>query len=306
MGFDDVLIFICVVEYYSFIQVVQSLGMQKFMVSWCIVLLEECLGVCLFNCIICKLCLIEVGQVYYECCWQIMYDFVEVEQVVMQLQQVLLGLLWIILLIEFGQMFFVSLLGDFMCQYLQIIVEVELVLCSVDLLQEGVDIVIMVGQLEDFILVVCCLFFISCWFCVSFDYLVVYGMLILVVEFVGYCVVFLFIDFQCYWLFFGDSLFCQWVLFCNNIIFVCEVVVVGVGIVVLLVLICVESVYSGCLVCLLVDVLLLVGELYVVYFLWCFQVMKVKVFFDFLISCLLVDIGCLLELEVVCLIILCF
>lgn len=153
MGLDDALIFTRVVEYHSFTQAAQSLGMQKSTVSRRIALLEERLGVRLLNRTTRKLRLTEVGQAYYERCRQIMHDFAEAEQAVMQLQQAPSGLLRITSPIEFGQMFLASLLGDFMRQYPQITAEVELASRSVDPLQEGVDIVIMVGQPEDSTLV---------------------------------------------------------------------------------------------------------------------------------------------------------
>ena len=49
MGLDDALIFTRVVEYHSFTQAAQSLGMQKSTVSRRIALLEERLGVRLFE-----------------------------------------------------------------------------------------------------------------------------------------------------------------------------------------------------------------------------------------------------------------
>ncbi len=113
MGLDDALIFTRVVEYHSFTQAAQSLGMQKSTVSRRIALLEERLGVRLLNRTTRKLRLTEVGQAYYERCRQIMHDFAEAEQAVMQLQQAPSGLLRITSPIEFGQMFLASLLGDF-------------------------------------------------------------------------------------------------------------------------------------------------------------------------------------------------
>ncbi|VFT11211.1 transcriptional regulator [Pseudomonas aeruginosa] len=93
MGLDDALIFTRVVEHHSFTQAAQSLGMQKSTVSRRIALLEERLGVRLLNRTTRKLRLTEVGQAYYERCRQIMHDFAEAEQAVMQLQQAPSGLL---------------------------------------------------------------------------------------------------------------------------------------------------------------------------------------------------------------------
>lgn len=297
MGLDDALIFTRVVEYHSFTQAAQSLGMQKSTVSRRIALLEERLGVRLLNRTTRKLRLTEVGQAYYERCRQIMHDFAEAEQAVMQLQQAPSGLLRITSPIEFGQMFLASLLGDFMRQYPQITAEVELASRSVDPLQEGVDIVIMVGQPEDSTLVARRLLSTSRWLCASPDYLAAHGTPTSVAELAGHRAVLLSTDSQRYWPLSGDSLPCQRVLSCNNITFAREAVVAGAGIAALPALICAESVHSGRLVRLLADVPLPVGELYAVYPSRRFQAMKVKAFLDFLISRLPADTGRVLEPE---------
>ena len=222
MGLDDALIFTRVVEYHSFTQAAQSLGMQKSTVSRRIALLEERLGVRLLNRTTRKLRLTEVGQAYYERCRQIMHDFAEAEQAVMQLQQAPSGLLRITSPIEFGQMFLASLLGDFMRQYPQITAEVELASRSVDPLQEGVDIVIMVGQPEDSTLVARRLLSTSRWLCASPDYLAAHGTPTSVAELAGHRAVLLSTDSQRYWPLSGDSLPCQRVLSCNNITFARE------------------------------------------------------------------------------------
>ncbi|MFP6516367.1 LysR family transcriptional regulator, partial [Pseudomonas aeruginosa] len=92
MGLDDALIFTRVVEYHSFTQAAQSLGMQKSTVSRRIALLEERLGVRLLNRTTRKLRLTEVGQAYYERCRQIMHDFAEADQGVKRSQQAPSGL----------------------------------------------------------------------------------------------------------------------------------------------------------------------------------------------------------------------
>jgi DNA-binding transcriptional LysR family regulator len=156
MGLDDALIFTRVVECHSFTQAAQGLGMQKSTVSRRIALLEERLGVRLLNRTTRKLRLTEVGQAYYERCRQIMLDFAEAEQAVMQLQLQPSGLLRISAPIEFGQLLLGRVLGEFMREYPQITAEVELTSRKVDPLEEAVDIAIQVGQPQDSTLNVCC------------------------------------------------------------------------------------------------------------------------------------------------------
>ncbi|HBO7459713.1 TPA: LysR family transcriptional regulator, partial [Pseudomonas aeruginosa] len=168
---------------------------------------------------------------------------------------------------------------------------------SVDPLQEGVDIVIMVGQPEDSTLVARRLLATGRWLCASPGYLAEHGTPGSVAELAGHRAVLLSTDSQRYWPLSGDSLPCQRVLSCNNITFAREAVVAGAGIAALPALICEESVRNGRLVRLLPDVPLPVGELYAVYPSRRFQAMKVKAFLDFLISRLPADSGRLLEPE---------
>ncbi len=137
MGLDDALIFTRVVDCHSFTQAASSLGMQKSTVSRRIAQLEERLGVRLLNRTTRRLRLTEVGQAYYERCRQIMLDFAEAEQAVMQLQQAPAGLLRITAPIEFGQWVLGRVMGDFMRRHPDIVAEVELASRAVDLLEEG-------------------------------------------------------------------------------------------------------------------------------------------------------------------------
>ena len=105
MGLDDALIFTRVVECHSFTSAATTLGMQKSTVSRRIAQLEERLGVRLLNRTTRKLRLTEVGQAYYERCRQIMQEFSEAEQAIMQLQREPTGLLRVSSPIEFGQLF---------------------------------------------------------------------------------------------------------------------------------------------------------------------------------------------------------
>ena len=149
MGLDDALIFTRVVECHSFTSAATTLGMQKSTVSRRLVQLEERLGVRLLNRTTRKLRLTEVGQVYYERCRQIMQEFAEAEEAIMQLQSEPTGLLRITSPIEFGQLFLGNVVGSFVRRYPAVQVEVELTTRVVDPLEEGVDIAIQLGHPQD-------------------------------------------------------------------------------------------------------------------------------------------------------------
>lgn len=295
MGLDDALIFTRVVECHSFTLAAQGLGMQKSTVSRRIVLLEERLGVRLLNRTTRKLRLTEVGQAYYERCRQIMLDFAEAEQAVMQLQLEPSGLLRITAPIEFGQLFLGRVLGDFMRQYPQISAEVELTSRHVDPVEEGVDITILVGQPQDSTLIARKMFETSRRLYASPDYLARHGTPRTVEELAGHRAVMLPRDSSRYWPLVGENITCQSVLSCNNITFAREAVMAGAGIAGLPVMICGAAVETGQLVELLPEARLTVGELYAVYPSRRFQAMKVKTFLDFLIRSLSLSGGHLLE-----------
>ena len=286
MGLDDALIFTRVVECHSFTQAAQSLGMQKSTVSRRIALLEERLGVRLLNRTTRKLRLTEVGQAYYERCRQIMLDFAEAEQAVMQLQQAPSGLLRITAPIEFGQLFLGRVLGEFMRQYPQISAEVELTSRDVDPLEEGVDIAIQVGQPRDSTLIARKLFESRRRLCASPAYLAQHGTPRTVQELAGHRALHLPVDSPRYWPLLGENITCQRVLACNNITLAREAALAGAGIAALPVMISEAAVQDGELIELLPEARLPTGELYAVYPSRRFQAMKVKAFLDFLIASL--------------------
>lgn len=298
MGLDDALIFTRVVECHSFTQAAQALAMQKSTVSRRIALLEERLGVRLLNRTTRKLRLTEVGQAYYERCRQIMLDFAEAEQAVMQLQQEPSGLLRITAPIEFGQLFLGRVLGAFMQQYPQITAEVEITSRHVDPLEEGVDIAILIGQPQDSTLIARKLFSSGRRLCASPVYLATHGTPQTVADLANHRAILLPQDSTRYWPLVGENIPCQRVLSSNNLTFAREAALAGAGIAALPFMLSENQVQSGDLVELLPEVRLPVGEVYAVYPSRRFQAMKVKAFLDFLMRSLRLESG-LLEPAVV-------
>ena len=295
MGLDDALIFTRVVECHSFTLAAQGLGMQKSTVSRRIALLEERLGVRLLNRTTRKLRLTEVGQAYYERCRQIMLDFAEAEQAVMQLQQVPAGLLRISAPIEFGQWILGRVLGDFMRLYPEINAEVELASRHIDPVEEGVDIVISVGQPQDSSLIGRKLFETRRRLCASPEYLAQHGVPSRAEDLASHRAITLSRDPVRYWPILEQNVSCRRVLTCNNITFAREAALAGAGIAALPTMITDQEVREGHLVELLPDVDLPIGEVYAVYPSRRFQAMKVKAFLDFLMQSLPVAEGRLVE-----------
>ena len=295
MGLDDASIFTRVVECHSFTQAAQLLGMQKSTVSRRIALLEDRLGVRLLNRTTRKLRLTEVGQAYYERCRQIMIDFAEAEQAVMQLQLEPAGQLKITASIEFGQLLLGPVLGAFLSQYPQISAEVEVTSRHVDPVEEGVDIAIMVGQPQDSTLIARKLLETPRRLYASPAYLATYGHPQKSTDLLGHRAIMLGMDNARYWPLLGEHLSCQCVLACNNVTLAREVAIGGAGIAALPYVICSDAVARGELVELLPEAKLASGELFAVYPSRRFQAMKVRAFLDFIIQQIETDEGGLLE-----------
>jgi len=294
MGLDDALIFTRVVECHSFTQAALGLAMQKSTVSRRIALLEERLGVRLLNRTTRKLRLTEVGQAYYDRCRQIMLDFAEAEQAVMQLQLQPSGLLRITASIEFGQLLLGRVLGEFMREYPEITAEVEITSRKVDPLEEAVDIAIQVGLPQDSTLIARRLLSTGRSLCASPDYLARYGTPQTVADLAQHRAILLPQDSPRYWPVQEQNIACQRVLACNNITFAREAALAGAGIAGLPYMIGREAVQSGRLVELLPQARLPTSKIYALYPSRRFQAMKVKAFLDFLISRLPVEEGPLL------------
>jgi DNA-binding transcriptional LysR family regulator len=295
MGLDDALIFTRVVECHSFTLAAQSLGMQKSTVSRRIALLEDRLGVRLLNRTTRKLRLTEVGQAYYERCRQIMLDFAEAEQAVMQLQQAPSGLLRITAPVEFGQLLLGRVLGEFMRQYPQISAEAEITSRMVDPVEEGIDIAIRVGQPQDSTLIARKLFETSRHFYACPAYLAEHGTPTQVTELLGHRAILLPQDSLRYWPLLGQNIPCVRVLSCNNVTFAREAAIAGAGIAILPHMMADEAESRGELIELLPQAQLPSSEIYAVYPSRRFQAMKVKTFLDFLMARLPISDGRLLE-----------
>lgn len=286
MGLDDALIFTRVVECHSFTSAAGTLGMQKSTVSRRIVQLEERLGVRLLNRTTRKLRLTEVGQAYYERCRQIMQEFAEAEQAIMQLQSEPTGLLRVSSPIEFGQLFLGGVVGEFMRQYPAIQVEVELTTRIVDPVEEGVDVVIHRGRPQDSSLVARPMMASPKQLFASPEYLKAHGTPQTPQDLANHRCIHTVMDNSRKWHFVEPdiSVSITPALCVNNITFAREAAVAGAGIINVPAFIADPQVEEGSLCRLLEHCTLPSSELYALYPSRRFQSMKVKAFIDFVIA----------------------
>lgn len=286
MGLDDALIFTRVVECHSFTSAALTLNMQKSTVSRRLAQLEERLGVRLLNRTTRKLRLTEVGQAYYERCRQIMQEFAEAEQAIMQLQREPTGLLRITSPIEFGQLFLGEVVGDFMREYPAIQVEVELTTRIVDPVEEGVDIAIHRGRPQDSSLVARPMMDSPRQLFASPAYLAEYGVPQSPQDLLHHRCIHTLMDDGRKWQFLEPAINVAItpVLMVNNITFAREAALASAGIINVPAFIAEPLVEQGLLCRVLEHCVLPSTELYALYPSRRFQAMKVKAFIDYMIE----------------------
>jgi DNA-binding transcriptional LysR family regulator len=149
MDLNEVLIFTKVVEAESFTGAARELGLPKSTVSRKVSQLEERLGVRLLQRTTRKLNLTDVGSAYYQRAARIVQEIEEAELAVAQMQSSPRGTLRITVPAEVASAF----LGDLIAEYLEANADVSIELTStprlVNLVEEGFDLAIRIGQLSD-------------------------------------------------------------------------------------------------------------------------------------------------------------
>ncbi len=142
-------IFVRIVETGSFSAVAREQNMLQPTVSKQMSALEQSLGVRLLNRTTRKLSLTEAGREYYERCHQILEDVQEMESDVLGFQNKPTGTLRVNTPVAFGHIHMVPLLLQFRKKYPELGVDLSLDDRYADLIQEGYDVAIRFGELED-------------------------------------------------------------------------------------------------------------------------------------------------------------
>ena len=141
--------FVAVAETESFTAAGKRLGISTAQVSRQISALEERLSAKLFYRTTRKVSVTEVGGIYYQHCRQVMDGLADAERAITNLQSTPKGKLKITAPITYGERSVAPLVNDFVTQYPEL--EVQLVLSNqqIDLIDEGFDLAIRLGQLGD-------------------------------------------------------------------------------------------------------------------------------------------------------------
>lgn len=146
---NGMVVFAAVVETGSFTSAARELGQSKSAVSKQVSKLEDRLGARLLHRTTRKLTLTDVGQAFYERCQRIVEEAEEAELAVTTMQQCPQGRLKISIPHSYGSRHIIPIAAEFMERYQDITVDASFNDRRVDLLEEGFDLAIRIGILQD-------------------------------------------------------------------------------------------------------------------------------------------------------------
>jgi LysR family transcriptional regulator, regulator for bpeEF and oprC len=142
-------IFVQVAERRSFVRAAADLGITQSGVSNAINRLEGQLGVRLLARTTRHVSLTEDGAAFFERCRQVLADLEEAEQVLREARLEPTGRLRIDMPVSFGRIKVVPLLGAFQAQYPALKLALSFTDRYVDLIEEGIDLSVRFGALQD-------------------------------------------------------------------------------------------------------------------------------------------------------------
>lgn len=149
MNFNEIAVFIQVVQSGSFTAAAKKLGMPNSTVSFKVSELENRLGVSLLQRTTRKLHITPVGQVFYENCLQGLEALRSAEEALLDTKDGPQGLLKVTAPVELGSSILPGIVSSFVQKFPKVNVEIILADRTVDLLGEGVDLAIRAGALKD-------------------------------------------------------------------------------------------------------------------------------------------------------------
>src|SRR5262245_33592554 len=142
-------IFVKVAERLSFVRAAADLAISQSGVSNAISRLEDQLGVRLLARTTRRVSLTEDGAAFYERCRQALADLAEAELVLKERQLAPRGRLRVDMAVSFGRIKVVPLMGAFQAQYPDVRLALSFTDRYVDLVEEGIDVGVRLGVLQD-------------------------------------------------------------------------------------------------------------------------------------------------------------
>lgn len=146
---DGVAVFVGVINSGSFTAAARVLGRSTSFVSKEITRLENRLGSRLLNRTTRTINLTDAGRAYYERCSQIIIDAENAERSIGQLQESPSGLLRVNAPVSFGSRYLLDHLPKFMRHFPGVDLEIEFNDRMIDVVAEGFDVVIRIGEIKD-------------------------------------------------------------------------------------------------------------------------------------------------------------
>lgn len=167
--------FVAVVESGQFSAAAERLGIGKSVISRRVSELEEYLGALLIQRTTRRLSLTDAGRAFYPRTLQLLEDLAEAEQSVSAAQHALNGRIRLAAPLSFGLLHLAPALNAFMNRHPGVILDMDFNDSQVDLIQEGVDLALRIGRLEDSTMVALPLAPVRAIICASPGYLARYG-----------------------------------------------------------------------------------------------------------------------------------
>ena len=146
---NDMLVFALVVQNGSFTKAADAMNLPKSNISRKITRLEDQLGVRLLERSTRSMRLTEMGQVIYEHCQRIEDELIHAKESVENALAKPTGKLKICTSVVLGQQYLAPKLPEFQKRYPDIQMDLQLTNRKVDLIEEGFDVVIRAGEMED-------------------------------------------------------------------------------------------------------------------------------------------------------------
>ncbi|MEH6464386.1 MAG: LysR substrate-binding domain-containing protein [Shewanella psychromarinicola] len=176
MKWEGVSEFVAVAEAESFTKAAQHLDISTAQVSRQVSALETRMATKLFHRTTRKVSVTEVGKVYYQHCRQVLDGLEEAERAITNLQSTPRGLLKITAPVTYGEGTIAPLINDFIAKYPELEIKITLTNQKVDMIDEGFDLAIRLGQLEDSSMMAKRLGSRTQYVCASPHYLATYGL----------------------------------------------------------------------------------------------------------------------------------
>ena len=286
---DGMTVFVGVINAGSFTAAAHALGHSTSYVSKEITRLEKRLGSRLLNRTTRTISLTDAGRAYFERCSQIIIDAENAERSINQLQERPSGLLRINAPGSFSSKYLFTVFAQFMQRYPEVKLEVELNDRLIDVVAEGYDVVIRVGEIKDSNLVARKFTSSRAVVVASPDYLKRKGRPLQIEELTQHdCIAYTLLPMPTQWVFYKGGVRSSVTVdpraMCNNAALEVAMVVQGIGITQLPLFTCEREVENGDLQIILDDYDPIKLDVFVVYPHRQYLTSKVRAFVDFVVD----------------------